>query len=268
MNKMTGHQKFQQAGEKLKTEMAKKEVEEEKAKEEVNNQLAVLRSNSELARMYSESSQVGAANIAGELPLLKVHSVGRSTKNELSNGQEPNDGYFFYKPTGEQFESIECHILTISKGFRAEGMEGKEIFNQIMGGAIIEGDDYKPFIMYFTGLKLSYLWEFGKQVSKYTKAKPVPIPMFALKVRLTTKKVANNYGKSWVVNFEIVKTEDGAPELVLDPGRFQFLKDSVETVEDTIASLIATKTAKEEDDIPHPAQDAQDEILSPDEVLS
>lgn len=240
--------KFHEAGAKLKAETeGKKEQEKQETAIALNN-LAELRKNAELAKMYQESSKVGADNLSGELPLLKVHAVGKSTKNELSNGEEPNDGYFFYKPTGEQFKEIRCHILTISKGFRAEGMEKKMIFNQVIGGVILDGSEMKPFIMYMTGLKLQPMWDFGKQASKYTKMKPVSIPMFALTVKLTTEKVANNYGKSWIVNFEIEKTEDGSPVLVMDPGEFQYLKDNAELVEDTIASLIDAKAVKEDED--------------------
>lgn len=240
--------KFRETGEKLKAESKKSEEVDKKNTEIALNNLAQIRQNSELAKMYQESSKVGADNLSGELPLLKVHAVGKSTKNELSNGDEPNDGYFFYKPNGEQFKEIRVHVLTISKGFRAEGMEKKMIFNQVMGGVILDGTEMKPFVMYFTGLKLQPMWDFGKQASKYTKMKPVPIPMFALTVKMTTEKVANNYGKSWIINFEIEKTEDGSPLLVMDPGEFQYLKDNAELVEDTIASLIDAKAVKEDED--------------------
>jgi len=233
-----------EVNEKNRIEKQKTEKAEEKGNQLALSQLEQLRDNRELSEMYSESAQLGSENLSGELPLLKVHSVGKSTKNELSNGDEPKDGAFFYKQTGEQFESVRCHILTISKGFRAEGMEKKSIFNQVMGGVIISGTEMKPFIMYMTGLKLSPMWEFGKEASKYTKMKPVAIPMFALTVKFTTKKVANAYGKSWVIDFEIEKTEDGSPVLVMDPEEFKFLKNHVEIVEDTIESLISAKAIK------------------------
>lgn len=246
-------QKFRDMGAKLKGDVeAKKEVEKQETAIALN-QLAQLSQNAEMAKMYQESAQVGADNLSGELPILKVHAVGKSTKNELRDGSEPTDGYFFYKPTGEQFKDLRVHVLTISKGFRAEGMQNngsqnKMVFNQVLGGVIISEGEMKPFVMYMTGLKLNPLWEFGKAASKYTHMKPVAIPMFALTVKMTTEKIANNYGKSWIVNFEIEKTEDGSPVLVMDPGEFQFLKDHVEMVEDTIASIITAKTVKGESD--------------------
>lgn len=229
------------------------------------NELDVLSGNSSLAAMYQESSKLGAENLGGETPQLKIHSTGRSNRNQLANGAEPNDGYFFYKPTGEQFESVDCHILTISRGFRAPGLEeGKpDVFNQIVGGLIVDNGEFKPFVMYFTGLKLSYLWDFGKDAAKYTRAKPISIPMFALTVRLTTEKIANNFGKSWIIKFEILKNEDGSPKLVLDEGMFVFLKQSYESAEDMVSALVTAKEVATED----PAIQGQSTIIADDEKI-
>lgn len=242
-----GYSKAKAQADKLREETEEKEEKALKARESA---IASLQHNEELAQMYNESATLGTANLGSDLPLLKVHATGRSTTNELADGSEPNDGYFFYKPTQQQFESIDCHILTVSRGFRAPGMEGKsDIFNQVVGGVINDNGNYKPFLMYFTGKKLQNLWEFGKQAGKYTKAKPVSIPMFALTVRMSTEKVSNSVGKSWIVNFEIVKEEDGTPKLVLDPGEFQFLKDHVQPLEETIENLISVKTSSSGDEV-------------------
>ena len=252
---MTGIDKAREVAENLKKEAQKAEEVKAERLEVVKNELAMIAEDKTLAQMYQDNAKLGSDNLSGELPLLKIHATGRSNKNYLRNGQEPNDGFFFYKPTQEQFESVDVHILTISRGFRAEGLEGNgNVFNQIVGGAIIEADgNYKPFIMYFTGLKLSNLWNFGKEASKFTKAKPISIPMFALTVRLTTEKVANSYGKSWIINFNIVKNEDGSPKLITDPGIFTYLKDSVIQVEDTVSSLVSAKENKEaEEEVTEP----------------
>lgn len=243
-----GLAKARETADKMK---ADQKAEEEKAAttmQNTKNQLAALSANEALAKMYADNAKVGAENLGGELPQLKVHSVGRS-QNELADGSEPQDGFFFYKPTHEEFETIDVHILTISKGFRAPGLEGsdkKEVFNQLVGGYILVDGDYKPFVMYFTGLKLSHLWNFGKEAAKYTRAKPIPIPMYALTIRMSTERIKNSYGKSWIVKFEIVKTQDGSPKLVLDPGEFQFLLDSVSEMKEKFAQLIGAKQQKPE----------------------
>ena len=206
--------------------------------------------------LFQENAEVGSKNLSGELPLLKVHAAGRSQKNELADGSEPKDGAFFYKPTREQFDSVIVHILSVSRGFRAEGLEDKkDIFNQIVSGVIVDGAELKPFTMYFTGLKLQNLWNFGKEASAYTKAKPVPVPMFALTVKLTTKKVAHKFGKSWVVEFEILRQEGGAPIVVTDEGLFVYLKDNVEIVEGTINTLIDSKAGEKVADLDYDIPD-------------
>ena len=251
---MSGYEEAKAVNDKLKAEIAeKKEKEEENVKVAIN-QLAALRDNSQLAKMYADNAQVGARNLSGEYPMLKVHVVGKSSSNVLSDGTEPQDGYFFYAPTQEQMKEIDCHILTISRGFRTEGMEidpetkkPKIVFNQIMGGLWLDRSDYRPFIIYLTGKKLNPMWEFGKQANRYIHAKPVSIPMFAMTIHLTTEKVDSSnpkFGKSWIINFTIKKEEGGFPTLIMDEGKFQFVKDSVQTLEEMIDSIIEAKEVK------------------------
>jgi hypothetical protein len=212
-----------------------------------DNALVTVQGNEELAKLYKEFASLGSQNLQGTLPLLKIHTTNKSQGNQLLNGKEPNDGWFFLTGSQEQFENPICHILTISRGFKAEGMTDTKTgiksdpkFNQILGGVIVDGTDYKPFIMYFTGIKLSKLWEFGKEVNKYTHTKPIGIPMFALSVKLSTEKVKHDYGSSYAVNFEIVKDGD-FPKLVTDPGQVVFLRDMVSSVEQMVDSLIDIK---------------------------
>lgn len=248
---MTGRDQAMATVAKLKKELLEERGEDVKGMEEAKNALAKIQASPELVKMYQDNALVGATNLAGELPLLKIHATGRS-QNQLNDGSEPDDGSFFYKPTKEQYKEIDCHILTISKGFRADGFEGKkDVFHQILAGVIINEGDLKPFVMYFTGVKLDNLWKFGKEASIYTKAKPVPLPMFTLKVKLTTERVKHSYGMSWVVNFGIMKDGEDFPLVVADPELFTFLRDHVDTVEDTIASLIAVRsTGEENEEIP------------------
>ena len=218
---------------------------------EEKNALVTVQSNEELTKLYGESANLGSQNLQGVIPMLKIHTTNKSQGNELLNGKEPNDGWFFLTGSQEQFENPVCHILTISRGFKSEGMtdtktnkKGDDKYNQILGGVIVDGTEYKPFIMYFTGIRLSRLWDFGKEVSKYTHCKPVGIPMFALTVKLATEKVKHDYGTSYAVNFAIVKDGD-FPKLVTDTGQFVFLRDSLKSMEDTIESLINLKSTEE-----------------------
>jgi hypothetical protein len=244
---MTALDKAREVANKLKAENQESEQKAVANQELAKKELAALAPDSKLAAMYNEAATVGAENIAGQsLPILRIHVVGKSTNNELEDGTEPQDGHFYYKPTKEDLGTeIDVHILTISRGFKTQPMEGSQkeyTFNQVVGGII--GND-KPFIMYFNGTRLPDLWNFGKEAGQYTRRKPVAFPMFSLKIRLTTKKgEKGKYAAPWIVDFKILRTEDGQPELILDEGEFQYLKDNVAVMEETIASLIAAKELK------------------------
>lgn len=247
---MTAQDKAREVANKYRSEKEEKEAIEAKDVEVAKTQLAEIQANSNLAAMYNESANVGAANIGGSsLPILRVHAAGKSTSNESEDGGEPKDGSFYYKPTKEDLgDEIDVHILTISRGYKTEPMEGSQkeyTFNQLIGGII--GND-KPFVMYFNGTKLQNLWNFGKEASQYTRRKPVAFPMFSLKIRLSTRKgEKGQYAAPWIVDFKIMRTEEGQPELILDEGEFQYLKENVATMEETIANVIEATELKQTD---------------------
>lgn len=233
------------------------------------NQLAEIEQNSNLAKLYKDNANVGTENLGGVSPLLKVHTVGKSSTNELADGTAPHDGWFFYKPSAEEFETLDIHIMAISKGFKVPSLEKPEElkFNQIIGGVIKESS--KPFLIYLSGKRLSPMWDLGKLLSKYTHAKPFPIPMFALTIRLSThsEKSSNPiYGSSWIIDFDIVRNEDKSPLLVSDEGEFTFLRSLVGDVQDMIEVVVAkkvgeneltTELVEEEDDKPEFLRDTE-----------
>lgn len=228
---------------------------------EVENSLVALKENREMMEMYQKNADVGSENISqGSLPALKVHSAGKSTKNILANGNKPTDGYFFYKPDQCEFKEIECHLLYVSKGYYAPDMNGKDKFNQIIAGVIVNGGDTRSFVMYVNGKRLSHLWEMGKELAVYTKAKPVGVPMFALRIKMSTYSEPNDYGESWLIKFDIMKNKDGSPILISDPGEFQFLRDHVDTIKSTLDRLVSSKagedtvTEENREDIPFPEE--------------
>lgn len=258
MNKPSGIDQARIVAEKIKAEVNGEIVEQKK---EMENAIALVQANEELRQMYVDNAKLGAENLGGNSPLLKVHQTGKSP-NELENGEEPNNGWFFYKPTKEQFKEVYCHILTISRGFRTESMDKdkKDLkFNQIIGGLIVNDGQLLPFVMYVNGKRLSNVWEFGREVAAYTSNKDLPLPMFSLLVKLTTHKEDNDYGYSFIVDFEIVKNEAGHPQIITDPGEFVFVKDSVSQVNEIINNIVSSKNNSEdaveylEDEPPHPA---------------
>ncbi len=214
------------------------------------SEIATVEGNTELMGMYQKSAKMGAENLGGKSPLLKIHTTGKSTKNTLADGTRPNDGWFFYPPTGDQWETVLVHILAIGKGFRTDGVDRPNQFNQLMAGIICQDKKTLPFVMYMTGKKLRPMWDFGEEAAKYTRAKPFAIPMFALTVKLSAKSEPNARGESWVPQFEIQKDETGKPILITDAGEFAFYRDSVENAEDMIAAIIDAKSTEEPEEKP------------------
>lgn len=254
---MTEQEKAFAKAKELKTEVDKKKATKQKALAEVKNSLEAVRNNKALQDMYEKNAEVGSENTGGQSPLLKIHAVGKSTSNVLAEGGEPDDGYFFYQPTGEQFKDIECHILCISRGYRVESLSdekkamGKTDYNQLMAGVIVNDGKPRPFIMYMSGLKLNRMWDFGKEAAKYKRAKPFAIPLFALRVKLTSEKLTVEYkpGKkttAWVVNFEIMKTEEGAPIVVADEKAFNYLMKQVDEAKNMFDVIIEAKAVEDQ----------------------
>lgn len=270
-------QKLREQAEKLKNDAQKENKNMSENKEEkalAVGTMSAIEQNEELAKLYNDNSKVGAENLAGQLPLLKIQAAGRSTTNELIDGSEPKDGYFFYKPTQEQFSSIRCHILTISRGFRTEKINKKpgqkDTFNQIIAGVILNDNSFKPFVMFITGKRLSSMWEFGKEAGKYTRMKPVSIPMFALTVDLSTHKekvvVENMSTNVHVIDFNIVKNKVGSPIVVTDTGEFQYLRDSVASMNDMIEQVINSKAIDEDNAEDIKVQEEAEAVFKGEEV--
>uniref|UniRef100_UPI003F697E02 hypothetical protein n=1 Tax=Polynucleobacter sp. TaxID=2029855 RepID=UPI003F697E02 len=238
----TGLDQAREQAEKIRAEV---ESNKEMSMTEVKQELAQVKLNPALLAMYQENADLGTENINGSTPILKIHSTNKSTSNHLLDGSEPKDGSFFYPPTQEEFETVECHLLSVSRGYYALDLSKKKKYHQLLAGVIINNksgmNKMEPFITYITGKKCSYFFDFAKKLSTYTKSRTFPIPMFALKVRLTTKKVpTESWGPVWIIEFEIVKDEAGQPVVVTDPEVFIFLRDLVEMVDTRMNSLIGT----------------------------
>lgn len=223
------------------TEEQKKKLDE--LEKEVENSLvgvevqgAVV--DSDVADFYRKNARVGTENILRDsLPILKVTEA--LSKNLLHDDSKANEGSFYYTKTKEQFDELEVSIISVSKGYYTKPLiEGdKPVFTQIVSGMILEG--MKPFIMYFTKTRLDNLWnQFGKAVSPYTKDKENPIPMMAIKVKLTTRLVEHKQGESHLVEFELMKDKNNHIQLITDIGLLEVIRGGVESVEEAVEDII------------------------------
>lgn len=230
--------------EKIKAETAAKK--EETTMAAVKSSLEMVRGNETLAKLYEKNANEGAQEAAeSQLPMLKIHSVGKSSVNELPDGSEPNNGWFFHSKTKQQWQSPLVHVVAISRGFYAEGMEDPKtkekpiIWNEIMAGVVVNDGKMVPFYFYLTGKKLAPMWEFREEALKYAQAKPLSIPRFALLVKLTTTQEKTSFGKSWVPQFTIVKDEQNNPIVVTDEKLFLRLEAAVPRAKAVMDDIIA-----------------------------
>jgi len=224
-----GLAKARATAEKLKAEVEEKEEQKEVMKAEVKSQLQKLKDDPELAEMYKRHAKTNADNLGGNIPYLRIHAS--NSMNELFDGTRPKEGQFYYSATKEAFDTVNCHILSISRGFRVKQTDketGKEKlqYNQLIAGIIVAGERMLPFFMYANGLKLRPLWDFGKEMGNYTDA---GYPMFSIVVEITTEEIkTEEYGYKRVPKYTIVRDENGNPDIILDKEQFNMFLRAAE----------------------------------------
>lgn len=253
---MTAIDKARETAAKIKAE-----VEADKAKtagevEQVKNELATvsvggmaLQLDAATLQFMQENQGKGIENLGESFPTLKIFTSGKS-QDLLADGTEPTNGWFYYTKTMEQSQTVLVHLLTISKGYRADGLEDdpknpghkKQIFNQIMGGVMFP--DMMPFIMYMSGKKLQPMWDFADEIKVFTKNKACPIPMMLLQVKLSTEREKNDFGYSWVPKFELVKDAQNIPYIERDANNQRILAQMYEKISIVIDDIVNRRASE------------------------
>lgn len=186
-----------------------------------------------VASFFKRNAEAGTANVqdgGAFFPYLKIGEA--NSKNELADGTFSKPGNFYYAPTKEQMgDEITVSIVNISGPFYLK-QEPKEPtsdlhkhrkFVQLVGGVIVANN--QPFVMIVSGTRLNGLWQYGKDLKRYTKSKTDPIPMFALKTRLSLKMAESAWGMNYIVKYTIATDAAGFPMVLQDEGNLQFLLD-------------------------------------------
>jgi hypothetical protein len=227
----TGYEKAKAKAEALRSEAVVKDNE----LAEFTSKIPVV--SGEIASKFKEYAELGSENVSGlKVPQLKIHVANKSKNNILADGTEPNNGWYFYTHTQEQYQQVLCHILYVTNGYYAKPMEGSDkdkSFNQLISGLIVDGEEFRPFVYYLSGLKLQPMWDFmGAVVSKVTRDKQNPVPMFALEIAMGVAKTESKFGQVFIPTFEL-------KGVTTDIGRFQFLADSVPGARDMAEQIKA-----------------------------
>jgi len=247
---MTGFDELKETADAIREQVeARKEQERGVA---VSGGMAAIQANETLRKLYKDNAQIGSENVGDTIPMLKIHSTGKSSTNELADGSEPDNGSYFYTKTREAWKTVDIHVVTISRGYKSEGINddpitGKKklVFTQIMAGVIITQNpglpaSLLPFFMYLSGKKLQPLWSFGKEASAYTKHTSLPIPLFCLTIQLGAKQEKTSFGNIWLPTFSILKDNTGFPVVITDEALFHKLNRAVVKAGETVAQIISS----------------------------
>lgn len=239
---------------KLKAEQAAKAGEEEKAKAEVMSQLAVAGlKDMELPQstldFFKKTAGVGMESMdeKPKLPfLLKVTEA--LSDNQLTSGVRCAPGHFYYSSTLEDMgNDIAVSIAYISDKFytkvepkdneRAKGKEASAKFTQMVCGYFLSNG--KPFIMFATGKRLTKMWEFAEEVRPFTKHKETPVPMYAFKVNMRTREESNDYGRSNIVLYDIMRDGAGNLQINVDPKTLGAFHGGIAKFKEIVGGFIA-----------------------------
>lgn len=248
---MTGEEQAKATADRLREENEKKQIEKQQADQRAVEAIPkrdLAADNERLREMMKQDAQQQTEEDGGLQPWLKVFDSARSTYS-LRDGSAPHHGFFFYQPEEVEIEEPLVHILTISRGFRMEGMKDKDgkikyPFTQIISGVWIDEGKLKPFWTSIQGMKrLNALWEFRNELSKKARG---GISKFALVIRMKTKREVfkDDTGTdrvSQIITFNFIEDENKNLEIVRDIETYTFLKAKREEEKQHLEDYIARK---------------------------
>lgn len=284
---MTGKDKAREIRNKIASETTEKP---EPTKEEVEaRELALARQKERLKKILEQDAQTEARESGASLPFLSLYISNRST-SLLADGKTPNDGWFYYTKTQEQFENPLVHICHVSRGFRVLKKDDKgqmvPKYMHIVSG-VLEGDLKMPFFLTIGGSqRLERLWGFRDELRKYNNK---GIPSYAMLVKLSSenvkiKKPDGQPGMAKVINFEVSAT-NGEPDVTDDYDLIMGLRRATEELrnyerqymeryevdedgEKVIPQVESTEVRDPVTQLPPAAEPKQEELAAPTEDVN
>lgn len=201
---------------------------------------------------FKENARVGLETVSSEdLPIPRLLLVQKtSTNTVLSDGNPAKQGYFYYSATREATETFSCAFL---KGDLVEmpTFLDRNVTEKVWTFLGAREDDWKPFIFSCRSTSFAAAGNFVGSV--LTRG----IPMFALKVVLSSRYIESKKGNFYVVAFkdEGVRKETTQLLLLRDLAK----KYGVEQ------GLKGTDIPEQEEVVPEPTEKATEDI-SPDQI--
>jgi len=256
---MTGQDKLRETALRLKNEVADEKRLALKKSFAISSEITP-----EMMEFINENLSVGIAdlNLSQSLPMLRIHT-DNSSKNQLTDGSDPEIGQLYYTKNKEAYNEVIVSILTVKKA-RLQNMEYLDKYDAtyLVAGVIENTSD--PFVMYVKGMSYNKIWELENKIKEYVR--PGGVPMFMLKIKISTEKEAVKDGKykgqkKYVFKLDILENS-GLPALEIDMQRCRDLRKSIDGAEKTLNDIIARKGMTEEE------YRQQKKQLSPEETVA
>jgi hypothetical protein len=93
--------------------------------------------------------------------------------------------------------------------------------------------------MFATGKRLTKMWEFAEEIRPFTKHKETPVPMYAFKVNMRTREESNDYGRSNIVLYDIMRDGAGNLQINIDPKTLGAFHAGIATFKEIVGGFIA-----------------------------
>jgi hypothetical protein len=180
-----------------------------------------------IARIYNDPNLGTECITPEDLAPTRLKVLYATSKAELPQGEAINPGYFHRDDLNQQFKSIRVSFITVKKteqeNFNKTGFEAVKNFYGIFEGNI------DPFLYTVRSTALSSASKFLSEVKRIQHK--YKLPMYALKVELTTNKretfdkKTGQKGLVYLPVFTVLKDKDGFPVFETDEGKAAFMRE-------------------------------------------
>lgn len=143
-----------------------------------------------------------------DLPLPTILLIQKNSELVDDEGNPYPLGHFFYKGTKEIMSEVNCIFLSFTKR-ELPSFSDKELLVTTWIFLGVLGKDLRPFLLYCKNTALGPAREFLANV------KAMMLPMFAVKVKLTSEKIEGEKGTYYKIKFNTTGDIEDPEQLML-----------------------------------------------------
>lgn len=149
-----------------------------------------------------------------DFPTPTLILIQKNSETTDAEGNAIAPGQFYYKGTKEVFREVECALLSVTKKDLPDWSNKDELVKTYIVMGALE-PDYKPFLLY---LKRTAIGPFKKFLGE---VRATYLPMFVLKVRLTSERKEGDKGTYYLIKFNIMAPRTESDEVMMLEGLTQ-----------------------------------------------